>query len=172
MILILLGKRGVGKTTLAKLFESKNGFKHYEMSTYLKEVRSEMNMEYMKLRKFVDFLHKAYSKDFALKNMAKKGLLNKYQNIVITGVRNPKELIFLKDNFDVYPIYLKLPFRKRYLRVKKRNGRSSFIDFLIEEYYSIKWNDITLQKLAFSFNNSSRITKSYSNLRDQISSLE
>lgn len=146
-LLVILGKRGSGKSTIASILEIRNSYKHYEMSLFLKKEREKDNMNHLRLRKYVSFLHQSKSKYCAVQKLfANKVSLNK--NTVLTGIRNPLEIKYLTNNltsFNINIIYLKATFLTRFLRVRKRKSRSNFFEFLIEEYYSIVWGNKKLK---------------------------
>src|SRR5712664_3002707 len=54
VILILLGKRGAGKTSLAKLFESREGSRHIEVSKYLVSLKERLGYKETVLRYILD----------------------------------------------------------------------------------------------------------------------
>jgi len=155
LILILIGKRASGKTTIAKKIEEKFNFKHFEMSSLLKELRIKHNKEELRLRKFVEFLRQTNRKDLAVSILANK--IKGIDKVIVTGIRHPDELDFMKYLFTedkFFAIFIKLNFLMRLGRALNRNGRSSIYEFMVEEYYAMKWrNRKLMKKCDFNFIN-------------------
>lgn len=150
IILILLGKRGAGKTSLARMLVEKHHFHHIEMSKYLNSLKSSTVEREMLLRKFVEKTHREQGNTFLIRRLIDDEIGQDYSHIVITGVRHPAELDVLKglSGYLVVPVYLIVPVFVRLRRIKARSDRNSIKDFLMEEYYAIKWGDRRLQKKA------------------------
>lgn len=166
-ILILLGKRAVGKTSLAQQIKLELGIPHIEMSVFLKRLRTEYGMESLRLRDFVEHLRKTDNKTLAIHRLIKE--YDSYQFITITGIRHIEELNHIKALFDVkniFIIYLKVNFISRLLRVMTRKERSSIIEFIIEEFYSIKWNEYKLQNNSCYVLHNTSLTKSINKIKE------
>lgn len=147
IVLLLIGKRAVGKTTIAAKLEKECGFKHIEMSIFLKRMRVEYKMENLRLRLFVEYLRKNNKNTLAIENLFNQ--INHEKKVVITGVRHIEELLFLKSNYKIdklISINLKLNIFQRLHRAIIREKRNSIIEFLIEEFYTIKWGNYKISK--------------------------
>src|SRR5712664_4156093 len=149
VILILLGKRGAGKTSLAKLFESREGFRHIEVSKYLLSLKERLGYKETVLRYFVEKFMKEKGDTFLIRQLRADCIDSTKTNIVITGVRHLSEVDYLRTEFVEYQacfVYLQVSFATRVFRVLKRNERSSIWRFMLEECYSIKWGDKYLRR--------------------------
>jgi len=158
IIIILLGRRGAGKTTTANSLQTTHNYRHIEMSQIMKLLQNENNSNNLILRRFVENMHRIQSKYFAVKYLYENNYIvdNK---IVVTGIRNIDEVNYFYKacpNYKIYLFYINCPFFLRYFRTRKRKDRNSFLQFFIEEYYSIKWGDYQLKKISqiISCNNS------------------
>jgi dephospho-CoA kinase len=155
LILILIGKRASGKTTIANAIEERFNFEHFEMSSLLKELRIKYNKEDLRLRKFVEFLRQTNRKDLAVSSLVDK--IKGIDKVIVTGIRHSDELDFLTNSSienQAFTIFIKLNIFMRLGRVLNRNSRSSIFEFMVEEYYSCKWrNRKLMKKCDFIFTN-------------------
>ena len=148
-ILVLIGKRASGKTTIANKIVEKLSFTHIEMSSLLKELRVSYNKEDLRLREFVEFLRQADKKELAVSMLADE--IKKIDKVIVTGIRHPDELSYLTTNCagnQIYTIFIKLNFFKRLGRVLKRNNRNTIFEFIVEEYYSWKWKNRDIMNMC------------------------
>lgn len=161
-ILILLGKRGSGKTSLAKLLECNNGFRHIEMSQYLLTLKESLGFKEMVLRNFVEKFQKEKGTSFLISKLITNCVETNNDNIVITGVRHLSEIDFIKSELTeskLFFVYLKVCTLKRLLRIIKRKERSSIWQFVVEEYYSYKWGNRLLRSFSINYVNKKSVTQ-------------
>jgi len=148
-IVLLHGKRGAGKSTIATLLKKRNNYIHIEYSKFLSNIKSSSDFQNMLLREYVELMMKKKGKNFFVEMLYEEIRRYAHLNIVITGIRHLSEIFILNDNNkNLYSFYVKVSFWKRLERVLRRKERSSFIQFIIEEYYSIKWGDGKIKKNA------------------------
>ncbi|MDD4149169.1 MAG: hypothetical protein PHE33_04005 [Bacteroidales bacterium] len=163
ILLVLLGKRGAGKTSIANLFESQNDFKHIEMSKFIYEFQQKTESKNVLLRIYVENTHVRYGTDYFIKKVYEMLKCSK-SNIVITGIRHLPELKFINEHFSgkkLFFIYLKVSVLQRIKRVLHREQRSSIFQFIIEEYYSIKWGNYGLKKSSIIYKSKENLNTSF-----------
>jgi len=131
--------------------------------------------EKMVLRKFVITNHKEKGKEYFIKQVFSEHIEYSIRSVVITGVRHPAELNFLEShqsNIRLIFIYLNVNFLKRLVRIIKRESRNSLIQFMIEEYYSLKWGDKKLKNNSIKFVNNGNVENVFNEIQKIITSLE
>lgn len=171
IILILLGKRGAGKTSLAKLFVAKDGFQHIEMSQYLLALKEKLGLKEMVLRNFVEQFMREKGKTFFINQLCSDCINSGKSNIVLTGVRHLSEFDFLRNELQecqVCFVYLQVNFANRFFRILRRQERSSIWQFIVEEYYSNKWGDKKLQRVSINYPNEQSVEQALPDLRNII----
>lgn len=150
-IILILGKRGAGKTTIALELAQQHDGLHIEMSSYIKEIRRRDGFTKLRLRNFVEYVHDKKSKDYFVSELFNSKIQKSESALfLITGIRNPAEVNFFNSIslFNTKQIYLYLSFFERYKRVKLRGKRGSLYEFIKEEYYSMKWGNSKLESLS------------------------
>jgi cytidylate kinase len=168
VLLILLGKRGAGMTSIAKLFEKQNDYEHIEMSKFINEIKNKTESKDVLLRKYVENTHEKYGADYFIKKVWEKLRYSK-SNIVITGIRHLPELRFIIKHFpdrQLVFIYIQVSVLKRMKRVIFREQRNSIIQFLIEEYYSIKWGNYRLRESSIIYKSDNNLITSFKGIEN------
>jgi len=146
-----------------------NNYVHIELSQYLLSIKNQTEYKDMILRNYVEFIEKTKGSTYLINILAKE-LVNQYnenENIVISGIRHIEEIIHIRKNIPnkrVISLYIVSSIFKRILRILKRNNRNSMRQFLIEEYYSIKWGDYKVKKQAIKISNNKTIEKTYGDI--------
>lgn len=175
VLLILLGKRGAGKTSLARLFESEEGFCHIEMSKYLLSLKDRLGQKETVLRYFVERCIREKGSTFLIRQLRTDCMESIQKDIVITGVRHLSEVDYLRDELIEYqarPIYLQVSLARRLFRVMKRNQRRSIWRFIVEEFYSIKWGDRGLKRVSIRYHNRHDIEQGFAEVRELLSEIK
>lgn len=135
MIIGISGTLGSGKDTVAKYIESK-GFEHISTSDVLRDINKRMGLplDRESLRKNVNALRQVYDAAFLVYEALKKANSN---NVVLSGIRNPGEIDYLKSRKDSFVFFVDAPIEIRYQRVSSRKRDSedlqSFEEFKKQE---------------------------------------
>jgi adenylate kinase family enzyme len=169
-ILVLLGRRGSGKTTLAQLLKKSYFFQHIEMSSELKKMRKHEKQERIRLRKFVDSYRKKGQISLLIKRVIEQ-IPQKSNRLVITGIRHLEEIDFLtklSDGTILHTVYLDSKFFVRLSRILNRSCRNNCIEFIIEEYFSKRWGDSILRKRSALIINNIDINRSIEEIDREI----
>ena len=156
-IVVLIGRSGSGKTSVATCLANNYGFAHLEMSMIAKDLRHQHGLDHLRLREFVNVTSRNSSSDHIIRRLHSLGLLAKGK-IVISGVRHTDEINYLKEHVPemrVLIVYLQCGVVRRWLRVIRRKGIRSGWDFVMDELYSVRWGDLKLKQLASILLNSS-----------------
>jgi dephospho-CoA kinase/inosine/xanthosine triphosphate pyrophosphatase family protein len=121
-VIIISGYTGAGKTTSATYFKNKHGYYFLEESDVIKKEAFISNFRESNLSNFVNEKVKSNDPLYFIKLLIQNNKVNS-NKIVISGVRNPKEIEYLKEIFlNSKLIYIDAPLELRYLRTKV-NGR-------------------------------------------------
>ena len=121
-VIIISGYTGVGKTTSAIYFQNKYDYYFLEESDVIKKEAFNSNFRESNLSNFVNKKVKSNDPLYFIKLLIQNEKVNS-NKIVISGVRNPKEVDYLKKIFlNSKLIYIDTPLELRYLRTKV-NGR-------------------------------------------------
>ncbi len=161
LLILLLGKRGAGKSTIASCFEKQYNIQHYEMSDIMKEIRKEKGKEELPLRVFVSTMHKQHGLYFGVEYIQKRNYF-RGNNIVISGIRNRGEIEYIireNEKYRVELIYLESPIFVRLSRVLCRGTRESIWQFIMEELYATKWGNRQIKKCAHVIENRDTVKK-------------
>jgi dephospho-CoA kinase len=120
MIIGLTGTLCAGKDTVADYLEEK-GFGHVSLSAILREKAAERGIEITldNLTKFGNSLKETESELFLVKE-AMNGI-NSDENTVISSIRQPGEIDFLKTQKDFYLIFVDANPKIRFDRLLLRN---------------------------------------------------
>jgi len=168
MIIIIAGKSCVGKSSLSRLFTTKNNFNHIEMSDIMREIRYEEKLEHLSLRNFVTKMHMKYSKDFAIQFLIDNNHIEKTK-VVISGIRNPYEIRLLQQtNKQIITFYINAKLHVRLLRLYNREKKLDLSAFWKEERSVKKWGDKQVRDLSIIINNNRTLEEAYKNIIDYI----
>ncbi len=130
----VVGQNGSGKTTFAKVFESR-GYKKISLSDYIRE---ELKKEGIKpsrksLMEKGNELRKKYGNDYLAKKALDEIKENDYEKVIIESIRNPDEYNKLNELNNFKLIRVVSDPKKRYKRLLDRDRDrdiNSFSDFL------------------------------------------
>jgi len=112
-VLIISGYTGAGKTTSATYLENKYGYHFLEESEAVKKEFVSLDFREGNLFNFVNNTIKSKDPLYFIKLLIKNENVNS-DKIVISGIRNPKEIDYLKKMFlDSKLIYIDTPFKIR-----------------------------------------------------------
>ena len=156
--IILLGKRGAGKTTIAKNISYDGDWTHLELSKFANERMLLSENKFSSLREYVLELAKMYSPSYLVEQaFIESSLSNSETKHIVTGIRTVAHLnAFLKVRPNTLVVYLNPSIFLRYIRTRKRANRNDIRGFIEEEYYSHLWGDHALKaKAHLSFSNGS-----------------
>jgi dephospho-CoA kinase len=122
MIIGISGTLGSGKDTVAKIVGSK-GFQHFSTADILRTETSKLGREIDRetLRTTGNELRRKYGSGF-LAELALK-MAGQSQNMVVSGLRSPGEIDFLKNQKNFYLFFVDAPVELRYQRITGR-GRN------------------------------------------------
>lgn len=134
-IVITLGNSGSGKSTARNFFQS-NGFTGFEASDYSKKIRIGDS------RSALEYFSQPENKTKVVEVISKSIDKSKNRKFVISGLRIPEEIIFLKKRYPkIVVIGVYAPESVSYERVVIRKCRERFPDLksfyfrrLIEDY--------------------------------------
>ena len=119
MIIGLTGTFAAGKDAIADHLEEK-GFEHFSTGAEVGEIAKEKGIENTRdnLRELANELRDKYGPEFLSRRVIeKKARTNK---IVITGLRQPGEIEYLKSLGDFHLIGVDAPVKVRFLRMQER----------------------------------------------------
>ncbi len=135
MIIGLVGTSGAGKSTAVKYLKKK-GFYPIELSVYLSKEAKKRKIKNLNKRILQDIGNELREK-FGASILAKLAIeeirKRKKKKAVLSGIRNPKEIIFLKakNNFHLLGIDAKPIIRfQRIVKLKGREWVGDYQDFL------------------------------------------
>lgn len=131
MILGISGSLGSGKDTVAE-YLIKKIFQHISLSNLLREEAKKRGIKSDRdsLREFSNVISKEQGSDFLAKLAINKK--NK-RNLVISSVRKPGEVDYLKILPDFKLIFVDAPIEIRFARIKNR-GRSDEKEIGLQEF--------------------------------------
>ena len=127
MIIGLTGTYGSGKNKAVEYF-IKKGFNHYSVRGFLEErLKQEgRSPDRDNLIQKGNELRKNYGNEFLVREIYKN---SKGDDIVIESLRNPEEIIYLRNFDDFYMIAVDADLKERYKRIKKRKSDSDYVSF-------------------------------------------
>lgn len=121
-VIIISGYTGTGKTTSAIYLKNKFDYYYLEESDVIKKEAFNANFRESNLSNFANEKVKSNDPLYFIKLLIQNAKISS-NKIVISGVRNPKEVDYLKKIYSNSKlIYIDTPFKLRYLRTKV-NGR-------------------------------------------------
>ncbi len=140
-IIGLAGPIAGGKGEVAKILKEK-GFIYFSLSDRVREetARKGLKMERETLQNVGDSLRKEFGNDILAKRTSE--LIEKISNsnIVIDGIRNPGEIVFLKEKLNIFLIGVTAP---REIRLKLYLGRNRDSDpKKAEDFYKVDERDL------------------------------
>jgi dephospho-CoA kinase len=131
MIIGLIGPNAAGKGEIANYLVTK-GFKYYSLSDEIREElrkkKKEINRE--NLINEGNYLRKTYGANILAKRVLDKIKKEKWKNFVVDSVRNPEEVLALKEEKEFYYLGVDAPVELRYERAIERRREG--------EKYSLK----------------------------------
>ncbi|HKL24188.1 MAG TPA: AAA family ATPase [Candidatus Nanoarchaeia archaeon] len=127
MIIGLTGTYGSGKNKVVEYFVKK-GFNHYSVRSFIEEKLKQENkpLDRDNLIEKGNELRKNQGNDFLVREIYNN---SKGEDIVIESLRNPEEILYLRNFNDFYMIAVDANLEERYKRIKKRKSDSDFIGF-------------------------------------------
>jgi len=119
LIIGLTGTFASGKDTVADYLE-KRGFEHFSLSDEIREVAAKRGIEATRdnLRELGNSLRDEFGADYLPKRALKKA---KSDKILISSIRQPAEINFLRKQKDFILIGINAPIEVRFERLKKRD---------------------------------------------------
>ncbi|MCL5411007.1 MAG: AAA family ATPase [Patescibacteria group bacterium] len=120
MIIGISGTFGAGKDLVAKYLETEKGFQHFSLADILREIAVEngTGVDRESVRILANKLNEEEGGDF----LAKRALKRKNrENLVISAVRRPEEIDFLKHQDDFILFFIDAPIEIRYKRMVSRS---------------------------------------------------
>lgn len=150
-IILLSGRRCSGKTYFSKILSDNFDIVHFEMSAIAKSIRHIENKSSMRLRHFVENKFIESGKHFIIQHLNIYTIKKLKSHCIISGIRHVDEIEYLKSHYSpkqIHTFFLYDSFLNRLFKTYKREERNSVLDFLIEEYYSFKWNTDKIQEMS------------------------
>jgi len=149
MIIGISGTFGSGKDTIARLFEER-GFQHESTSDILRDKLRENKIPLTQpnLHHFSNVFAKELGGEFLSKAAVGR---KKDKDLVVSGVRSPGDVKYLKSLSDSFLLFVNAPIEVRYKRIvdRAREGENkiSFSEFKTREEREIKGFDV--QNITF-----------------------
>lgn len=130
---MLIGVTGTlvsGKDTVAEYLKSK-GFFHFSLADAIREECDWRGLPKDRdtLRNLGNELRETLGADILARRAIEAIKKQRVQNVVITSIRNPEEVKFLKQQPDFVLIAIDAPIEIRYQRIVARERESDFVDF-------------------------------------------
>ena len=119
MIIGLTGTFAAGKDAIAD-YIAKKGFEHFSTGEEVAEIAKEKGIKNTRdnLRELANDLRDEYGPEFLSRRVIEKKA--KSNKIIITGLRQPGEIEYLKSLGDFYLIAVDAPTKVRFLRMQER----------------------------------------------------
>jgi len=119
VIIGLTGTFAAGKDTVAEYLQDK-GFEHYSTGDIVREIAKEQNLVPTRdnLRDLGNELRDKFGADFLAKQIIEKKA--KTKKIIVSGIRQPGEVKYLKNLKGFYLLAVDAPAKARFERMKKR----------------------------------------------------
>ena len=124
MIIGICGKIGSGKDTIADYLVSKYNFKKIVMSDIIKEEMKKENLEIDRetMQNFSKRMKETYGNSIWAIKTLEYIKNNKIKNVVISGLRDKKELEEFRKNPEFLLLFVWAPSRLRFERLIKRRS--------------------------------------------------
>ena len=119
LIIGITGTFASGKDTIADYLEEK-GFEHFSLSDELREIAKEKGIDPTRdnLRELGNASRDEFGPDYLPKRVLQRA---KSDKVLISSIRQPAEIEFLKKQEDFILIGVDAPIEMRFERLKKRN---------------------------------------------------
>lgn len=135
MIIGLTGTFAAGKDTVAEYFEKEKGFEHFSTGAVAVEIAKERGIEPTRdnLRELGNTLRDEFGPEFLSRQVMEKKA--KTDKVVVTGLRQPGEVKYLKSlgNFHLVAVDAPIELRFERMRSRHRSGDPSTIDEMREK---------------------------------------
>lgn len=131
MLIGVTGTLASGKDTLSHYLVRNKGFFHFSLSDAIREEADERGLPKDRdtLVDLGNKLRAEFGNDILARRAMEAILKQKVENSVITSIRNPDELKFLKKIPGFVLITVDAPIEARYQRIVSRKRDSDFVDF-------------------------------------------
>jgi len=175
LIIGVAGKIGSGKDTVAKYIAKKYKFRFASIGDIVREElrRRGLPITRNQSAKISKYMREKYGEDYWVRRLANKISRYKWKNVVISGVRSPSDVKFLKDAFkDFILVKVCAKPKIRYERLKKRKRPGypkTYEEFKLQDKRECKeFNmDSTFKMADYTIQNNSTLESLY----DQVDSL-
>jgi len=129
-IIGLVGPIASGKGTVAAIFQ-KHGYSYYSLSDRIREeiTKNTLPINRKSLQLFGNSLRREFGSSVLAKKTASLISADNPDTIVIDSIRNPGEVNFLKEKYDIYILGITANQKKRFDFMIKRGRRNEKIEF-------------------------------------------
>ncbi|HBM45908.1 MAG: hypothetical protein UT05_C0001G0116 [Parcubacteria group bacterium GW2011_GWF2_38_76] len=155
-IIGITGTNASGKDTVADYLRDKHDFKNYSLSDEirLEASRRGISHERENLRKLGNEIREKFAPNELAVRATKRILEDKEGKVIVTSIRNPAEIEYLKNNFLNFKlIYVDAPVEMRYERSKARGRVGDGVnldDFSVAEAKELEGGKTGQQLVACS----------------------
>lgn len=167
MIIGVSGTFGSGKDTVAEYLIREKNFQHISLSDLIREEAQKRGMgdDRDSLRNLGNILAKEIGED-ALARMAIKR--KKSANLVISSIRKPKEVDYLKSLLDFLLVFVDAPIEVRFSRMNKRKraGEASMTLFELKTKENLEMSGKSSQRLDYCKKTADKILLNTSTMED------
>lgn len=130
----LIGEAGSGKSEAAQIFEE-FGCERISLSDSLREIATSLGMNHSRdtLILIGNTMRKQFGGDILARGVAHLVQSCESEYVVLESIRNPQELIFLRENFDCTMIGVEMDMEKKFelIQARSREGDpKTWEDFL------------------------------------------
>lgn len=175
MIIGVAGKIGSGKDTVAKYIAREYGFKFASIGDVVREELKRRGLPITRNQsaRISKHMREKYGEDYWVRRLADKIKRYKWRDVVVSGVRSPSDVKFLKKAFrDFVLVKVCAKPRIRYERLKKRRRPGypkTYEEFKFQDKRECKTFNIdsTFRVADYSVQNNSSLESLY----DQVDSL-
>lgn len=99
MVIVVIGKCAVGKSTFSEFLNQIYGFNVYEIGNYVRKAFISSNIQDKTLIEFVDTFAQQGKLTYFVKNAIRCSLKENYNNIIFSGVRTSDELECIQNKY-------------------------------------------------------------------------